>query len=186
MRPLSTTPRCPLCEKPVDLLGDYFVTSGDFLPADHPLRGYADRKMHWECYEPWPQRPAFARPFIEAWIKANRANPFWTELFRDDHVYITVNPKPPIESVSLRFYETGSDVRVPVYEWEAWLADADRRKNLRKMELKCLKNCLSAIQQAIPNLESIRRQTARSAAPIRSAAVPMMRPAPAREPRWQA
>ncbi|MCA9244114.1 MAG: hypothetical protein KDA32_09180 [Phycisphaerales bacterium] len=184
MRSLATATRCPLCDKPVNLLADYFATSGDFLAPDHPLYPYAGAKMHWDCYEPWPCRPELARPFVEAWIKANRANPYWAEAYRDNQVYVSANPMPPIAEVSLRFYETGNDVRVPLDDWPLWIADKDRRADLREMDRECLSRSLDRIRAALPDIVTIRSLTGRTRVPIRSAAVPTM-PTTPRQPRWQ-
>ncbi len=113
---------CGLCGAAVDLLKPFFRTTGVFLPAQDPLIRFCNAPLHWECYARWPERPRFAKRYVEAWAKANRKNPFWWTVCRDERVYVAVNPVKPVEEASVRLCAVGSDIRVPLPRWTEWLA----------------------------------------------------------------
>ncbi len=115
--------KCALCGGGIEALGEFFRASGSFLGTDDPLAGVCGAPLHWDCYARWPERPRFARLHVAAWVRANRKNPFWWAVYQDDAVYIAVNPSRPVEEASVRLYAVGSDIRVPLADWRAWLAD---------------------------------------------------------------
>jgi len=139
---------CALCEKGIDPTGAYFRTSGQFLPADDPLARYCDAPMHWACYEAWSERPRFARAYVDAWVVANRKNPFWWMVHRDEQVYLSVNPQPPVEEASVRLSAVGSDIRVPLPKWTAWLADPEAvTPTLQPVETVALTEVLPVLRE---------------------------------------
>lgn len=112
-----------MCAEPIDTRRRYFVTSGEFVPAGHPLRRFCEQPFHWECYAGWPQRAEFARFYVSAWVNATRRNPFWGTAHLDERVHISANPEPAIAEVSVRLAAIGGDIRVPLAAWERWLAE---------------------------------------------------------------
>jgi hypothetical protein len=170
--------KCALCGGAIDLLDDFFRASGDFLPAQDPLVTFCNVPLHWSCYARWPERARFAQAYVEAWIHANRRNPFWWSVYRDEHVYISVNPERSVEEVSVRLFAVGSDIRVPLAQWSAWLDDAGRlTPELRPLELDVLNAVLPTLRQRFPDdhavVHAINTGEKRS------------EPAPARRPRGQ-
>jgi hypothetical protein len=118
--------RCALCGKAVDLNSPLFRATGDFLPPRDPLARFCNVPMHWTCYSAWPERPTFARSYVAAWMGANRANPFWWSVYKDERVYVSVNPERPVEEASVRLSAVGTDIRIPLPRWADWLANPQR------------------------------------------------------------
>jgi hypothetical protein len=144
--------KCALCGGAVDLLDDFFRASGDFLPAKDPLLPFCNVPLHWACYAQWPERVRFAQAYVEAWIHANRKNPFWWSVYRDELVYISVNPERSVEEVSVRLCAVGSDIRVPLARWSAWLEHADQlTPGLRPIEQEALAAVLPILRQHFPD-----------------------------------
>jgi hypothetical protein len=144
--------RCAICGEAVNAWGDFFRTSGVFLPANDPLIPFCDAPLHWSCYADWPERPRFARCYVEAWVKANRQNPFWWTVHHDERVYVAVNPEPPIEEASVRLCTLGSDIRVPLPQWAEWLADVERvTPGLHAIEQQALAEVLPTLRDRYPD-----------------------------------
>lgn len=144
--------KCPICDGSIDPLGDFFRASGDFLPAGDPLTRFCNAPLHWTCYENWPERPRFARHHVDAWVRANRKNPFWWFVHRDDHVYVSANPAQPVVEASVRLYAVGSDIRVPLPRWAEWLADPTRvTPGLQAIEQEALAEVLPTLRARLPD-----------------------------------
>jgi hypothetical protein len=144
--------KCALCGRRIDPLGEFFRASGTFLPPGDPLSGYCGAPLHWSCYAKWPERPRFARHYVDAWQDANRRNPFWWTVYRDERVYISVNPERPVEEASVRLCIIGSDIRVPLPRWAAWLAEVqDVTPGLRALEREALAEVLPLLRQRFPD-----------------------------------
>jgi hypothetical protein len=144
--------KCALCGDAVDLLDDFFRASGDFLPAKDALVRFCNVPLHWSCYAQWPERVRFAQAYVEAWINANRKNPFWWSVYRDERVYVSVNPERSVEEVSVRLCMVGSDIRVPLTKWSAWVHDAGHvTPELRPLEREALAAVLPTLRQRFPD-----------------------------------
>lgn len=108
--------------------------------------------MHWSCYAAWPERPRFARHYVQAWIKANRRNPFWWSVWRDDRVYVSINPQRPVEEASVRLMGVGSDIRVPLTRWAEWLRDPEHvTPGLYAIEREALAEVLPTLRRQFPD-----------------------------------
>src|SRR5512140_2579961 len=144
--------KCGLCGREIDPLGAFFRAGGEFLPAKDPLRPLSDAPMHWPCYAAWPERPRFAKRFVDGWVAANRKNPFWWTVFRDEAVYVSVNPQPPVEAASVRLCTVGTDIRVPLPRWKAWLANPrEVTPDLQELETEVLGAVLPALRSRFPD-----------------------------------
>ena len=147
---------CALCGNSIALTETAFEASGDFLPDGDPLTAYANAPIHWACYADWPQRPRFARYHVDAWIKTNRANPFWWFVHGDDQVYISVNPSRPVEEASVRLCEFSSDIRIPLPKWAAWVANPDEvTPGLQPCERAALDKILPLLRERYPDDHSV-------------------------------
>ena len=144
--------RCALCGGPIDALGDFFRASGDFLSAQDPLIPFCNVPMHWSCYARWPERTRFAALYVQAWVQANHKNPFWWSVYQDQRVYVSVNPERPVEEASVRLCAVGSDIRVPLTKWSAWVADvAQVTPGLRPIEKQALAEVLPSLRAHFPS-----------------------------------
>ncbi len=144
--------RCAICGHAVDPRGAYFRAGGTFLPPGDQLNKPCNAPFHWSCYEGWPERPRFARRHVEAWVKANRLNPFWWSAYLDERVYVSVNPQPPVEEASVRLLAVGSDIRVPLPRWAEWLAAPERVcAGLQPVERAALEEALPTLRQRFPD-----------------------------------
>jgi hypothetical protein len=147
---------CALCQQKLDALHSFFRASGEFLPAKDALQRFSNAPLHWKCYATWPERPRFARCYVDAWVKANRRNPFWWTVLRDEHVYLSVNPQPPVEQASLRLTEVGNDIRVPLSRWSEWLRDVDAvTPGLHELEKTTLAAVLPTLRARFPDDHAI-------------------------------
>lgn len=152
MAAMSIESVCPLCGNPVQLLDTFFRASGDFLPKKDPLQRFCNAPLHWECYEAWPERPRFARHYIDTWVKTNRKNPFWWCVHLDDDVYISANPQQPVEEASVRLVALGNDIRVPLPRWAEWLANVDAvTPGLQPLERRVLDAVLPRLRERFPD-----------------------------------
>lgn len=144
--------RCAICEGPIQPADPHFRASGDFLPKNDPLVDFTNKPMHWDCYMPWEHRPRFARHFVDAWVKANRKNPFWWSVLHDDRVYVSVNPGRGVEEASVRLYSLGADIRVPLPRWPEWLANPTAvTPGLHKYEQDALAEVLPTLRERFPD-----------------------------------
>ena len=144
--------KCAICGKPIDPQEDFFCASGEFLPSGDPLTKFCNAPLHWSCYADWPERPRFARHHVEAWVEANRQNPFWWAVHQDDEVYVSVNPIDSVEEASVRLYSLGSDIRVPLSRWADWLADVEKvTPDLHSYEKDSLAEVLPTLRARFPD-----------------------------------
>lgn len=143
--------RCVLCDEVIGVEEDYFRATGDFFPPGDPLHGYCNRPMHWDCYANWEHRPRFAKHYVNAWVQANRGNPFWWSVYRDEDVYVAANPSPPIEEAVVRLSAVGSDIHVPLPRWPEWVKQpAKVTPNLQGCEQAALKPVLPLLRERFP------------------------------------
>lgn len=144
--------RCGLCNRPIDPKAGMFRTSGDFLGRSDPLRAYVGAPLHWDCYDAWQERPRFAREYVAAWAKANRKNPFWWCVYRDESIYVSVNPIRSVEEASIRLTEVGSDIRVPLPRWAEWLQSPQAvTPHLTRLEQRALEAVLMTLRSRFPD-----------------------------------
>lgn len=151
MASFVSQPKCAICNHNIDPMRSYFRASGEFLPPRDRLLRFCNAPMHWECYCEWPERERFARFYVDAWVDANRKNPFWWSVYRDEDVYVSANPQRPIEEASVRLYSVGSDIRIPLPRWPAWLDDVDHvTPNLSDLEREELAKVLPVLREQLP------------------------------------
>jgi hypothetical protein len=144
--------RCAICGAMIERPEDCFRASGEFLPDDDPLLPFCNAPMHWECYANWPERQRFARHHVNAWVQANRKNPFWWAVHKDEEVYVSVNPSRPIEEASVRLYALGNDIRVPLPRWSEWVLEAEHvTPGLHAFEREVLSAVLPTLRTRFPN-----------------------------------
>lgn len=110
---------CPLCAQPLLFSQARFGTWGVWLLEHHPLHGYCDSVMHWECYAQWPHRPEFARTYFDFWVSEEPTNPFWHRVVHTDSLFVQVNPELASAWVTLAETGTREEVRLPKWSW--WL-----------------------------------------------------------------
>lgn len=156
MKPIPPGTRCALSNQEIKPDGPYFATSGEFLPKSDPLHKFCGKAMHWDAYAQWPERPRFARAYVEAWVNANRRNPFWWQVHLDDDIYISVNPQRGIEETSVRLFAVGSDIRVPLLRWSEWLAAPTKvTPHLQTLEVECLATLLPRLRERYPSAHDV-------------------------------
>ena len=143
---------CLICDRSIDPLAPFFRASGSFLPAGDPLTPFCNVPLHWACYAEWPERPRFAKHYVEAWVKANRKNPFWWSVHNDDSVYISINPQRPIEEAVVRLRAVGSDIRVLLPKWAQWLDDTELvTPGLHEIEKQALDDIRPMLLERFPD-----------------------------------
>jgi hypothetical protein len=144
--------KCALCGAHIDLKKPFFRATGAFMPAGDALEPYANAALHWACYSEWPERARFARHHVDAWVKANRRNPFWWCVYLDDRIYVSVNPEAPVEEASVRLFVVGSDIRVPLSKWRQWLEDPNSvSPDLQPIERDALRTILPTLRNRFPD-----------------------------------
>lgn len=147
--------RCSLSDEPIASGEDCFATSGEFLPRSDPLHKHCGKPMRWKHYADWSERPRFARAYVDAWVKANKRNPFWWTVLHDDDAYISVNPQRSIEEASVRLCAVGSDIRVPLTRWTEWLRHPESVTPLQSLELETLRPLLPKLADRFPSAHAV-------------------------------
>lgn len=143
---------CGLCHDALRPTESHFRASGDFLPESDALHSLCNAPMHWACYEGWPHRTRFARAHVQAWRKANHRNPFWWTVLDDGAVYISANPLRGVEQASVRLYAVGSDIRVPLPQWGAFLdSPSSVTPGLSELELRELGGLIPDLRAKLPS-----------------------------------
>jgi len=155
--------RCAICH---ELLGDlpYLATSAVVYPFwdDDPLYPLYDTPLHWDCYEPWPPRPRFARQYVSAVAEADSGDPYCGEALRTNLVYLSVRRcgelprKEEPGEAWVRLLETGTCVIVPLSKWAAWLWDLGVTDDPpHRLELVSLRKVLPELRRLFPNAEAV-------------------------------
>jgi hypothetical protein len=92
-------------------------------------------------------------------VKSEATNPFWAKAHLDQFVFVTVNPHPPIEEVSVKLFEIGYDIRVRLADWEDWLDRPVARDCSYHLVIEAIEKSLPGLRQALPTalavLESV-------------------------------
>ena len=146
--------RCAICDR---LLGDgpYLATSGVAFPVGDPLWSFCDAPLHWDCYEHWPHRSRFARQFVTNAIEFEPQNGYWGRALVTDLVYLAVRKNEPGEA-NVWLFETGTQIRVPLSKWSAWLWDLSLTgKDLHSLEIASLVKVLPELRRRFPNPEAV-------------------------------
>jgi len=171
---ISSFSRCAICHKLLDDL-PYLATSAVAYPFcdDDPLYPLYDTPLHWDCYEPWPARPRFARQYVSAVAENDSRNPYCGEALRTNLMYLSVHLRfrrygePPRkekpEEAWVWLLETGTCVRVPLSKWAAWLWDlgvtdataGSTRRPPHRLELASLWKVLPELRRLFPNPEAV-------------------------------
>jgi hypothetical protein len=146
--------QCAICNKQLGK-APYLATSGVFFPVDDPLHGFCDAPLHWDCYEHWPHRSRFARQRVSCAAGSDSDNEYWGQALLTDFVYLTVRKKEPGE-VRVWLFETGTQVRVHLSQWSAWLWDLGLTENeLHRLEIAGLRKVLPELRRQFPNPEAV-------------------------------
>lgn len=145
---------CSLCNSPMQSDQQLFGTWGVWLPSSDRLWRFCDAMLHWDCYAEWKYRNRFAQSYFEFWIEHEKRNPYWWRVYRDDSIFITANPSPPIESIWVHLAETGTRHSVSFDEWADWLT-ADRDPTMHGVELQALTRAKRTLRREIPTAEQL-------------------------------
>jgi len=146
--------RCAICDGSLRD-GSYLATSGVAFPAGDPLWRFCDAPLHWDCYEHWPHRLRFAHQYVTDAIEYEPQNQFWGRALVTDLVYLAVRRKEPGEA-NVRLFETGTQVRVPLSNWAAWLWDLGLTgRDLHSIEIASLVKALPELRRRFPNPEAV-------------------------------
>jgi hypothetical protein len=144
---------CVICEEPIS--ERHFATSGIFLPPGDQLWGFCDACMHWSCYAKWEHRERFAAAYVQMWIDYEKTSPYWARVFLDDLSFITINPNPPVSEARVHLFRTGSEVRIPLPEWEMWVQGTKVPLTSHPVEAAAWREALPRICDALPTQESL-------------------------------
>lgn len=155
MAMIGANSTCALCKGSLPKGKSIFATSGVFYVPDGLMR-YCDAPMHWDCYAQWPHRKVFAEAYLQMWVEVEEENSFWSKVWLDDDMLVTVNPHEPIEEVCVRLAQTGSDISVSLADWSMWLAEQSacpQGKHL--VEAAALAAVLPTLQAQLPTAQVI-------------------------------
>ena len=151
---ISPWSRCAICGEP---LGDrdYLATSGVFFDEGDPLWRFCDAPLHWDCYEDWPERPRFARQYLESHVEFLAENPYWGLALVTDVFALTVRKNEPAVA-RLWLVETGTEVEVPLADWSAWLWGLTvGAKELHRLEVLNVWKALPALRRRFRTPQSV-------------------------------
>jgi hypothetical protein len=153
--PFGDIRECAICEQPIEE-GSFFESWGVFFPMEDPLYPFCNASIHWDCYEKWPHRARFARKYIDMFVEAILRIPFWSQVDLTTGYFLEVNPQPWFSAVDLMLYETGSQIRIKLSDWDTWISDETAvLEGRHPCEQKALKKVLPELQRRFPTAESI-------------------------------
>ncbi len=112
---------CPLCRRPIRDDEPAFCTR-PYTPPEADLFAFARVPIHWDCYAAWEHRLRFARLYFEEQVRWAEGNRFWGIARKDEAVLVSVNPSKYVEEADVILAATGSSLRVPLADWEEWVA----------------------------------------------------------------
>lgn len=133
-----------------------FSTWGVFFPREHPLWRYCDSFMHWGCYAGWTHRREFADRYFEAWTHWPDENPFWFKVISDNDFFVQACPNPPEQKVEIWLRETGSRIRIPAGQWEAFLSTGHVPEHrLHPLEEAAVRLVIPKLRQSVPRWDDV-------------------------------
>lgn len=142
--------RCALCE------GGFAEGERPFATSDGVLFGnYGDAVFHWECVARWSEREAFARAIFESERESVSGNEFWTIVFDDDAVLVSVNPELGEPRADVCLAETGSIFEVPVDAWKRWLRGEGGPEVQHASEIEPLNRARARLTRVLPTPEVV-------------------------------
>jgi len=144
---------CPLCSEVIGEEEAVFVARPFSLDAD--LSRYVKVPMHWHCYAQWELRPRFAHQYFQANIDSMRHNDYWGIAQCDRRVLLTVNPSEYVKEIDVLLAETGSSIRIPLREWEDWLAGQWFEGCRHEVECEILAELVPTWQSLLPTAEAV-------------------------------
>ena len=125
------------------------------MSDDDPLYAFYDTPLHWDCYEPWPQRPRFARQYVSAVSESDSGDPYCGKALLTNLVYLSVRKEEPGEAW-VWLLETGTCVIVPLSKWAAWLWDLGVTDDApHRLELVSLRKVLPELRRLFLNPEAV-------------------------------
>lgn len=145
---------CPLCGVKMTNDDRRFATS-HFLGPDSDLWQFSDAVMHWDCYAKWELRARFGRLYLDAQKEWSGQNRFWGVAHSDDQVLVTANPDKLVGEVDVMLAETGSGFRVPLSDWEDWLAGEWFEGCRHEIEREALAAVLPLLRSKLPTADAI-------------------------------
>jgi hypothetical protein len=145
---------CPLCGVDMTIADRRFATS-HFLGPGSDLWRFSDAVMHWDCYAKWEHRARFARMYFEARRAWSEHNSFWGVAHSDDQLLVTANPDKLVGEVDVMLAETGSGFRIPLADWEDWLAGEWFEGCQHEIERAALAAVLPLLRSKLPTAGAI-------------------------------
>lgn len=146
------TTSCSICLEKLQPGEPTFSTWGVWLPEGHPLLGFCDSVMHWECYASWPGRSEFARSYFRFWADQESSSGYWHRAYCDEDVLVTVNPD--LGECDVYLATTGTCHRVDTAKWESWLLE-DRDRAPHQIVASALEEVVQRLRAALPNATAL-------------------------------
>ncbi|MDP3505139.1 MAG: hypothetical protein Q8S33_32675 [Myxococcales bacterium] len=142
--------RCALCA------GQFAADERPFATSDGLDFGrYGDTVFHWECVAQWSEREAFARAIFESERESVSGNEFWTIVFDDDAVLVSVNPELGEPRADVCLAETGSIFEVPIEAWKRWLRGEGGPEVQHASEIEPLNRARARLAAMLPTSEAL-------------------------------
>lgn len=104
---------CAICGEKLDEDRDFMATSGVWYDREDPLWEFCDAGIHWDCYLSWPHRARFAEDYARSRSQGVEDNPYWGNIYSDDHLYLTVSRHSAMAWVRA----TGTAITFPAVAW---------------------------------------------------------------------
>jgi hypothetical protein len=165
---------CPICRRPIRDGQAVFCTR-PYTPTEPDLFAYARVPIHWDCYATWEHRPRFARLYFEEQVGWSEANQFWATARKDDVVLVSVNPSRYVGEADVILAATGSSLRVPLADWEEWVAGGWFDACAHEAERDALGEVIPSLRAELPTAEALLTAAgvaAEDAAPVSSGVEP--------------
>jgi hypothetical protein len=147
-------PCCPICRRSIRD-GEAVFCTRPYTPPEANLFPFARVPIHWGCYAAWEHRPRFARLYFEEQVRWAEGNQFWGIARKDDTVLVSVNPARYVEEVDVILAATGSSLRVPLADWEEWLAGGWISACAHGAERTALGEVIPALRATLPTVTAL-------------------------------
>jgi hypothetical protein len=147
-------PQCRLCKDVIEEGQPVFCTR-PFMPSEPDLFGFARVPMHWGCYAGWEHRPRFARLYFDEQVKWAEGNQFWGIARKDEAVLVSVNPSRYVEEADVILAATGSSIRVPLADWDEWLAGGWLDSCAHEAERDALGEVIPSLRAEFPTVQGL-------------------------------
>ena len=154
---ITSDTRCPICNEKLDR--PFTATSGCVFSPEHPLWGYCDAPLHFDCLESWVHRVEFSEAYFNAVVQYHESGN-GGHLLKKDVNWILATGPCVINSlpyyVEVRFREWPFRLYSRWQEWDKFIS-SEFRNGIIGNALQLAEQTMDTIIQIAPDLSALTR-----------------------------